>query len=308
MLLETSLDSIRDLPSSVWSKLWKFFHDRLVSAIVATCCVILRSEWSFLSALFELLFTLLANVPLSALRKYSLRRAKASHRFIPPSDYDSRSPCPALNALSNHSILPHDGCNISAFQLAVALREHYYISLPLAILLSVGGTFMCGRNFKIDLQDLARHDVLEHNGSLTHADAVPGCRYAPVTVDKNLLEHLLDVSPDSDILTFGDLVTARANRDATLRRPLNRVHTLISRGAVALAVQTLGDKEGNIPKQYIREWFGEERLPHRWTRPTTAVGLRRTTRISNWVGITADSIFRQRTINGRLGRAGHNAS
>ncbi len=160
---------------------------------------------------------------------------------------------------------------------------------------------MCGRNFKIDLQDLARHNVLEHNASLTRADAMPGGRYAPVAIDKNLLQHLLDVSPDSDVLTFDDLVTARANRDATLRKPFNRVHALISRGAVALTVQTLGDEEGNIPKQCIREWFGEERLPHRWARPMTAIGLWSTYRISNWVGqlvktklthITADSIFR----------------
>ncbi len=128
-----------------------------------------------------------------------------------------------------------------------------------------------------------------------------GGRYAPVAIDKNLLQHLLDVSPDSDVLTFDDLVTARANRDATLRKPFNRVHALISRGAVALTVQTLGDEEGNIPKQCIREWFGEERLPHRWARPMTAIGLWSTYRISNWVGqlvktklthITADSIFR----------------
>lgn len=207
-----------------------------------------------------------------------------SHPFVPPSADDSRSPCPALNALANHSILPHNGRDISALQLISAIREHYHISLPLAILLSVGGTFLCGRYFKIDLEDLARHNVIEHDASLTHANALPEARYAPVAVDKELLQHLLDVSRNPDVLTFDDLITARANRDSTLLRPFSGVHGAISRGEVALTVQTLGDEEGNIPKQYIREWFGEERLPRGWSTPTNTIGLWNTTRISNWVG------------------------
>jgi len=154
----------------------------------------------------------------------------------------------------------------------------------LAFLLSVGGTFACGRYFKIDLQDLARHNVIEHDGSLTHANAVPEGRYAPVAVDKELLQHLLDVSGNPDVLTFDELVAVRANRDATLSRPLSRLHGVVARGEVAMTVQIFGDEEGNMPKQYIKEWFGEERLPIGWTKPTTAIGLYNTNRISNWVG------------------------
>ncbi len=117
----------------------------------------------------------------------------------------------------------------------------------MAIVLSVVGTFVCGRNFKIDLEDLARHNVLEHD------------------------------------LTFDELVTVRANRDKTLIRPLSKAHGIISRGEVALTVQTFGDEEGNMPKQYIREWFGKERLPCGWTKPAIAIGLWKTTQIVNWV-------------------------
>jgi hypothetical protein len=179
---------------------------------------------------------------------------------------------------------PHDGRNISAFQLITALREHYHLSLPMAVLLSFGGTFMCGRFFKIDLHDLARHDCIEHDGSLTHANAMPGGLYAPVSVDKNLLQHLLDVSKDPDFLSVDDLVTVRAARDATLSRPLSKMHTTISRGEVAMIVQLFGDQDGNVPKQYIQEWFGDQRLPHGWFKPTTAIGFLSTTRIVKWVG------------------------
>ncbi|KAF8484715.1 Cloroperoxidase [Russula ochroleuca] len=202
--------------------------------------------------------------------------------YIPPSAGDSRSPCPALNALANHSILPRDGRNISVFQLISVLREYYNISLPLAILLSLWGTLKCGRHFKIDLQDLARHNVIEHGASLTHADALPGARNAPVAVNKELLQHLLDTS-NPNVVTFDDLITVRASRDVTLRRS-SWAHGVIARGVIALTVQTFGDEEGNMPKQYIQEWFGEERLPQGWTKPATTIGIWITTRISNWVG------------------------
>jgi hypothetical protein len=153
----------------------------------------------------------------------------------------------------------------------------------LAFLLSFGGTFACGRHFKIDLEDLARHNVIEHDASLTHANALPDSRYAPIPVDKELLQHLLDVSENPDVLTFNELVTVRANRDATLTRPASKVHDIIARGEVALTVQTLGDEEGNMSKQHIREWFGEQRLPIGWSKPTTTIGIWNTTRISNWV-------------------------
>jgi hypothetical protein len=153
----------------------------------------------------------------------------------------------------------------------------------LAVLLSVGGTFACGRHFKIDLEDLARHNVIEHDASLTHANAIPESQYAPISVDKELLQHLLGVSKNPDVLAFDELVAVRANRDATLSMPPSKVHDIIARGKVALTVQTFGNEEGNMPKKHIREWFGEERLPSGWSRPMNTIGIWNTTRISNWV-------------------------
>jgi len=204
-------------------------------------------------------------------------------RFVPPSAADSRSPCPALNALANHSILPHNGRGITAYQLITVMRQHYHVSLPLATLLSVIGTFMCGRQFTIDLEDLARHNFIEHDASLTRANARPGDRYAPVAVDRELLQNLLDASENRDFITFEDLVRVRATRDQTLPAPLSKFHGAIARGKVALTVQTFGDSEGRISKQFLREWFGEDRLPEGWLKPATPTGLLSITRIANRV-------------------------
>jgi hypothetical protein len=164
------------------------------------------------------------------------------------------------------------------------LREHYHLSLPFSALLSIVGTLTCGRHFKIDLEDLARHGCIEHDASLTHADAIPGCKYAPVDVDDELVQKLLDVSQHSNYLTLDDLVKVRAARDATLDQPLSRVHDIISRGEVALTARLFANPDGQIPKQFIREWFGEQRLPVGWYRPKTTIGFISTSKLVNLVG------------------------
>jgi len=201
------------------------------------------------------------------------------HEFIPACDTDSRSPCPALNALANHGILPRDGRNISAFQLMGAIRKHYHLSLPMAFVLSFFGTLLCGRWFKVDLQDFARHDCIEHDGSLTRRNAMPGDLYAPVDVDKDLLDDLLNVTKDPDVLSFDDLVVVRARRNQTLTRPLAGFHNAIALGEVALTAETLRDRNGDVPKQFIREWFGDQKLPDGWSRPATPIGLWKTSQL-----------------------------
>jgi len=150
-----------------------------------------------------------------------LMQLLGDHEYIPASDNDSRSPCPALNALANHGILPRDGRNISAFQLMGALREHYHLSLLMAFVLSFLGTFICGRWFKVDLHDFARHNYMEHDASLTHRDAMPEGLYAPVDVDEDLLHDLLNASKGPDVLYFDDLLAVRVCRNRTLSRPLS---------------------------------------------------------------------------------------
>ena len=178
---------------------------------------------------------------------------------------------------------PRDGRNISAVQLMGAIWEHYHVSLPMAFLLSFLGTFLCGRWFRVDLHDFARHNYIEHDGSLTHRNAMPGDLYAPVDPDKELLDDLLNVK-NSDVLSFEDLVAVRARRNETLSRPLSKFLNAIALVAVALTVQTLTDEYDNMSKQSIKEWFWDQRLPRGWSRPTTPIGLWNTTRIVKIVG------------------------
>ncbi|KAK0484949.1 Chloroperoxidase [Armillaria novae-zelandiae] len=48
--------------------------------------------------------------------------------YIAPKEGDSRCSCPALNALANHGILPHDGRNIPLQELSRVVRAAYNFS------------------------------------------------------------------------------------------------------------------------------------------------------------------------------------
>ncbi|KAI0321821.1 Cloroperoxidase [Amylostereum chailletii] len=214
------------------------------------------------------------------------------HAFVPAGPSDRRSPCPALNALANQSHLPHDGRNINICQFMRAMSEVYHISAPLGLLLSLGGVISCGNGWKVDLDDLARHDRIEHDGSLTHDDAAHGAIYAPTQPNPKLLDKLLSIT-QTDYLSLEDLVRVRAARDASLSKPLSKPHSIISFGEVALTSQMFSDKEGRIPKDFLRQWFGEQRLPDGWVKPSQTVGIATTTKLNNQVKASVVQVLKK---------------
>ncbi|GJJ14552.1 hypothetical protein Clacol_008817 [Clathrus columnatus] len=100
------------------------------------------------------------------------------HQWRPSKRHEARSPCPALNTAANHNYIPRHGRNLTAWCIIKGLRECYNISWGLAAMLTVGAFVILrwngvGRgwiNPTIDLDELAAHDVLEHNASLTRLD------------------------------------------------------------------------------------------------------------------------------------------
>ena len=198
------------------------------------------------------------------------------HAFEPAGPSSSRSPCPALNALANHGYLfvhhpptppngnahdtnihrNRDGRAITVPELVHAMKEVYHVSVPLGSILAVVGTTWCGSGWSLNLDDLAAHNKIEHDASLTHDDARPTDKYAPIPPNPELVKKFLAVS-DKDYLTFDDLVKYRAERDATLARPLSTVHEIIAVGELAFTQQAFENAEGHISKEYLQTWYGD---------------------------------------------------
>lgn len=103
---------------------------------------------------------------------------ETTYPFEAPSSSAARSPCPGLNALANHGILPRDGKNIDLATLQTAAYTGF--SLASAATLLVGSTALStsttGNSSTFHLSDLAQHDpqVIEHDGSMTRNDAYFG--------------------------------------------------------------------------------------------------------------------------------------
>jgi len=196
------------------------------------------------------------------------------HRFVPANPGDSRAPCPALNALANHGYLPHSGRDIGLLQLTQALRDVYNLSLPFALFLSFIGILICGHGFfRLDLAGLAAHNRIEHDASLAHGDAAPGKRLAPIPVNASMLSTFLAYAALGKGMYLEDFMQVRVDREDHLEKPLDNLHAQIGQGEVATAWLVMKDDTGKIPLDWLKQWWGEERLPDNWTKPRRTIGL-----------------------------------
>ncbi|KAH9483276.1 Putative sterigmatocystin biosynthesis peroxidase stcC [Psilocybe cubensis] len=200
-----------------------------------------------------------------------------TYEFCPAQEGDSRSPCPALNAMANHGYISRDGKNIGPQDLVRGLKACYGLSNPLAYLLAYVGFAIIFRKFgRISLFELGRHGRIEHDASLVHHDTPAGLEYAPIEVDQGLVNALVaDVRPGAKeveargeefLMGVEDVARARVRREAECR-PIGSVSAEIARGEMALVLgiweKSTGIKTG-VPVEYIRRWISEERLPEGW--------------------------------------------
>lgn len=94
----------------------------------------------------------------------------------PPSSGDVRGPCPALNSLANHGILPRNGKNLTIPIVVTALAS-VNVSTEIAggLAKAALGTSDDPASGAFDLDDLKKHNILEHDGSLSRKDTnMPG--------------------------------------------------------------------------------------------------------------------------------------
>jgi len=245
--------------------------------------------------------------------------AKRSERYpyTAPNDGDDRSPCPALNTLANHGFIPRTGRGLTAPILISGLQEAYGLSFPLAAFLTYGGIVLLGQvvGFGADprrdgvgfsLKDLARHDRIEHDASITHPNTLAGDEYAPSKQDAALLAAFAEdarpapgPSREKGLLSYGpeDIARARVRREAQPGTRIDAVHQEVARGEIALVFSIFGflpsggnssadGSDHKLPKEVlggpyrfplsvVETWWKEEHLPTPdWVpgRETTLLG------------------------------------
>ncbi|TCD65706.1 hypothetical protein EIP91_002282 [Steccherinum ochraceum] len=197
-------------------------------------------------------------------------------KYVPAGPGDSRCSCPALNAMANHGILPHDGKNITFRQLNATVRSTYNFApsfcyfVPNHIATILDRSYWTG---VFDLSDIDVHNGIEHDASLTREDSIWERDQGKVSV--TLTERLLKsgTGPNGD-LTPADLSRLLAERRAESKANNPQYsqalqHALFGSANSSTMLTIFGGKVADL-----RPFLLEERIPDDWQpRTTTRMGL-----------------------------------
>ncbi|KAI1767769.1 Cloroperoxidase [Hypoxylon sp. FL1150] len=186
--------------------------------------------------------------------------------FTPPGPNDVRGPCPILNALANHGYLPHSGKAIDQNTTVNALAAALNIdpSFGVTLFQDALSTNPQANATTYDLDDLSRHNVAEHDGSLSRQDAFFGNQ---AVFNQSVFNQTTSFYT-GDTITIQMAANARASRLMTSNLT-NPNFTLSDRGSssslteTAIYVTNLGNKQAaTVPKSWVEYLFQNERLPY----------------------------------------------
>ncbi|KZT08139.1 chloroperoxidase-like protein [Laetiporus sulphureus 93-53] len=187
-------------------------------------------------------------------------------QYVPPTPTDSRSSCPALNAMANHGILPHSGRNISFRQLNTAIHTTYNFSPTFCFFVPNYAAGMLNKNYwtdTFDLEDIDVHNCIEHDASLTREDSYLVADQTKPS--KQLVEALLaSATGPGGALTAADLSRYSGKRRMDARRTngqfsMSTFHKFFGSSNSSTFVTTFGGKV-----QDLKVWLLEDRIPDGW--------------------------------------------
>ncbi|KAI1054357.1 hypothetical protein LB507_011576 [Fusarium sp. FIESC RH6] len=231
---------------------------------------------------------MLFNVVIFASTALAFGAAGSEYEWQAPTSSDRRSPCPMVNSLANHGYLPRNGLNISLDDLLVAFTDA--VNLDPAATTLVGKTAVTtGDGTTFNLDDLAKHGVLEHDGSLSRADVYFGDNLSfNKTIWAQTSSHFTE-----DTISIKTAAKAR-NERLEIAEATNPEYSLpanqnqIGLIETALYLVVFGNaKDGNAKTEWVKTLFEEERLPleEGYKRPEESVT------VANILGMVAKVVL-----------------
>ncbi|KAK3997216.1 Chloroperoxidase [Cladorrhinum sp. PSN332] len=178
--------------------------------------------------------------------------------WSPPGPYDARGPCPMLNALANHGALPHDGKDISRNITMNALWDALHWNTTLGDFLF---DFAITTNTKpnattFSLNDLANHNILEHDASLTRTDAHLGSTiWFNQTIFDETRSYWTDELIDFEMAADALLARQKTANETNPEYSLSDLGAAFSFGESVAYVMVLGDKYSKTANRTWAEFF-----------------------------------------------------
>lgn len=226
--------------------------------------------------------------------------AKTIPAYVAPGPNDCRSPCPALNTLANHGLLPHDGKNINYDMLKQALIGVYGLGDAFGFVFAKAATkkfadpktntfSLCDLLINVHNNQQASGDSgIEHSASLSRTDradfthATDASQRSPSRDQVNIV---LNASKDGKMITLRDMMIARGQLwDKSYKNtPYAKDDKLDTQQHIIADVEAcllLGALSGNsnegkfqISKSYADSFLFEEKFPTGWTKSSRPLGI-----------------------------------
>ncbi|KAH8898024.1 Cloroperoxidase [Thozetella sp. PMI_491] len=189
-----------------------------------------------------------------------------------PGPDDVRAPCPMLNTLANHGFLPRSGKDITENDTVQALGTGLNIDAALAKSLHSAAvrTNPDTNATTFSLDNLSRHNILEHDASLSRTDAIFG---DPQPFNETVFNQTRSFWTDETI-TVQMAADARSARIKTSMETnpnftMSNVGKAFSLGESAAYILAFGDKDaGTSNRSFVEFMFLKEQLPYElgWTK------------------------------------------
>ncbi|KAF2802917.1 Cloroperoxidase [Mytilinidion resinicola] len=190
---------------------------------------------------------------------------------------DLRGPCPGLNALANHALIPHNGRNLSIPLLVDTLGSVFNLSPELARIVSFGGIALGPGNGTFSLLDLNKHNAIEHDGSLSRADYnLGGDNFS---LNPAIFASYMRWFEGSGNMSLNAAAVARLSRVQTERfrdgafvyGPSQQFNSYLESAILWLTMVDPAD--GGTKVEFVRTLFEEERLPYKegWRPPKAQI-------------------------------------
>ncbi|KAJ3560884.1 heme-thiolate peroxidase [Leucocoprinus birnbaumii] len=191
--------------------------------------------------------------------------------YIPPKEGDSRCACPALNAMANHGILPHDGKNIQFKEIGRAVRATYNFSSTFCYFVPHYAAEMLKKSYskdRIDLSELNLHNGIEHDASLVREDEAlqPDQSKPHIPFITELLSSASgkDKETGEPIITAQDLSRFSSKRRVDARETnkdfsLDFMHKMFGSINASTMLAVFGGRVKDL-----ETWLIQERIPEGW--------------------------------------------
>ncbi|KAF9891018.1 hypothetical protein FE257_005275 [Aspergillus nanangensis] len=215
----------------------------------------------------------------------------------PAGPNDFRGPCPMLNTLANHEFLPHDGRDITKNAVIRALTSALNFNATLASLMfdmAIVANPEPNATFFTLSDHLNRHNVLEHDASLSRSDAFFGNNHIfNETIFSETRAYWTDAVLNVDMLANGKIARQISSKAFNPTYTFTAMMEQFSLGEVAAPVIAFGDSQtGLVERALVEYFFRNERFPTElgWTKRPGVVNQEDVLRVSGMIS-NATSLF-----------------